>query len=369
MFSIALVLFLISLLGTLITIRSIISIARSKHLFDEPSEVRKIHISRTPNLGGVGMYCTFIFSVALIIPNNLVQYFNSFIAGSMIIFSIGLKDDLIGLGATKKFIAQIFAALIMAYIGDVRISSLHGIFGIYEIAYPLSILLTVFINIFIYNSFNLIDGVDGLAGSLGLVGSLTFAICFYLTGAMGDFLLCIGFAAVLIGFLYYNISPAKTFMGDTGSLFTGFMLALFSIRFIEVAPKSGNNFFFAPIGISLAILIIPIFDTIRVFIFRIIRGKSPFLADSNHLHHRFLHMGFTHIQTTLIISGTTLCFIVCSFLFQKIGNTQSLIFLIILSIMVYFFFWAMVKREKKQTKIRGFKDESIIRIDDVANNF
>ena len=350
MLIIAAILFLTALLGTMICIRSVISVARTKHLFDEPSEERKIHIYKTPNLGGVGIYCAFLFSIALVVPSNIIPYFSSFVAASLIIFAIGLKDDLVGLGPTKKFLAQIAAAGIIAFLGDIRLTSFHGLFGIGEISYPLSILITILINIFIYNALNLIDGIDGLAGSLGLLASLTFGVCFYLSGNMGDCLLAIGFSGTLIGFLYYNISPAKTFMGDTGSLFIGFMLAVFCIRFVELNKFNASTFKAAP-AIALSTILIPVVDTVRVFIFRILRGRSPFVADSNHLHHRFINMGFSHMQTTLILLGGSALFITAAFLLQSIGTAQLISFLIFLAIMINFFFWNLSRKERKQADV------------------
>ncbi len=358
MLIIAVILFLTALLGTMICIRSVISVAREKHLFDEPSEERKIHIFKTPNLGGVGIYCAFLFSVALIIPTNILPYFNSFVAASLIIFAIGLKDDLVGLGPTKKFLAQIAAAGIIAFLGDIRFTSFHGLFGVGEISYPLSILVTVLINIFIYNSLNLIDGIDGLAGSIGLLASLTFGVCFYLTGNIGDCLLAIAFSGTLIGFLYYNISPAKTFMGDTGSLFIGFMLSVFCVRFVELNKTIGSTSIFkAAPAIALSTIIIPVVDTIRVFMFRILRGRSPFVADSNHLHHRFINMGFTHMQTTLILLGSSALFISAAFLLQNIGNAQLISFMMFLSIMINFLFWNLSRNEKKQADVLSIESK------------
>jgi UDP-GlcNAc:undecaprenyl-phosphate GlcNAc-1-phosphate transferase len=359
MLIIAVVLFLTALLGTMICIRSVIAVAREKHLFDEPSEERKIHIYKTPNLGGVGIYCAFLFAIALVIPTNTLPYFNSFVAASLIIFAIGLKDDLVGLGPTKKFLAQIAAAGIIAILGDIRLTSFHGLFGVGEITYPLSILITILINIFIYNAINLIDGIDGLAGSLGLLGSITFAICFYMSNSPGDFLLAIAFAGSLIGFLYYNITPAKTFMGDTGSLFVGFMLSLFCLRFVELNKHSVSLFSAAP-AIALSIIIIPVVDTVRIFMFRVLRGRSPFVADSNHLHHRFINMGFSHLQTTLILVFTNAGFIAAAFLLRSIGNAQLISFLIFLAIMINFLFWNLSKTERKQAEVRPLQDKSEI---------
>jgi UDP-N-acetylmuramyl pentapeptide phosphotransferase/UDP-N-acetylglucosamine-1-phosphate transferase len=359
MLIIAAILFLTALLGTMICIRSVIAVARVKHLFDEPSEERKIHIYKTPNLGGVGIYCAFLFAVALVMPTNLVSYFNSFVAASLIIFAIGLKDDLVGLGPTKKFLAQIAAAGIIAFLGDIRFTSFHGLFGVGEISYPLSILITVLINIFVYNAINLIDGIDGLAGCLGLLASIAYAVCFYLMGDWGDCMLAIAFSGTLIGFLYYNISPAKTFMGDTGSLFIGFMLSIFCVRFVELNKANVGVFKAAP-SIGLAIIIIPVVDTVRIFMFRIIRGRSPFVADSNHLHHRFINMGFTHLQTTLILTATSALFIAVAFLLQGIGNAQLISFLIFLAIMINFFFWNLSRKDKRQAEILPIKENEDI---------
>lgn len=351
----AVTLFLSALMGTVICIRSVISVARIKHLFDEPSEERKIHIYKTPNLGGVGIYCAFLFAVTLVIPVQILPYFNSFVAASLIIFAIGLKDDLVGMGPTKKFLAQTAAACIISILGDIRLTSFQGLFGIGEISYPLSILLTILIFIFIYNAYNLIDGIDGLAGGLGLLGSLVYAVCFYLQGSFGECMLAIAFSGTLIGFLYFNISPAKTFMGDTGSLFTGFMLSVFCIRFIEL-NKSGDGFFQSAPAFAFATIIIPVVDTVRVFMLRILRGRSPFIADNNHLHHRFLTMGFAHMQTTGILIASNAVFIGAGILLQDIGNAQLISFLLFLAIMINFFFWNLSKKEKVHAEVLPLKE-------------
>ena len=360
MLVIAIILFFTALLGTMICIRSVIAVARTKHLFDEPSEERKIHIYKTPNLGGVGIYCSFLFSVSLVIPTQIVPYFNSFVAASLIIFAIGLKDDLVGLGPTKKFLAQIAAAGIMAFLGDIRLTGFHGLFGVGEISYPLSILLTILISIFIYNAINLIDGIDGLAGGLGLLASMVFAVCFALMGNWGDCLFAVAFSGSLIGFLYYNVSPAKTFMGDTGSLFTGFILSVFVIRFVELNKLNPTGLFKAAPAIAFATIIISVIDTVRVFIFRILRGRSPFIADNNHLHHRFLVMGFSHMQTTIILLGGNALFIAAAFLLQSIGNAQLISFLIFLAIMINFFFWNLSKKDKTQAEVLSLEEKTNI---------
>jgi UDP-GlcNAc:undecaprenyl-phosphate GlcNAc-1-phosphate transferase len=356
MLLIALICFCIALLGTMICIRSVITVARIKHLFDEPSEERKIHIYKTPNLGGVGIYCAFLFAVSLVIPAQTVPYYNSLVAASLIIFAIGLKDDLVGLGPTKKFLAQIAAAGIVAILGNIRLTSLHGVMGIGEISYPLSILITILIYIFIYNAYNLIDGIDGLAGGLGLMASAAYAVGFYMMGSAGDFMLCVAFSGALIGFLYYNISPAKTFMGDTGSLFTGFMLSIFCMRFVELNKTLTVPVFKAAPSIAFASIIVPVIDTVRVFMLRILRGRSPFVADNNHLHHRFINIGFSHMQATGILVLSNLMMLVASVLLQSIGDAQLISFLIFLAIMINFFFWNLSRKERRQADVLPLKE-------------
>ncbi len=351
--------FILTLIGTLVTIKAVIIVSRQKHLFDDPTEDRKVHLYRIPNLGGVGMYCTFVFSVSVILPNGLLPYFNSFIASSMVLFAIGLKDDLVGVSPNKKFVAQIFAALILSYIGDVRITNLYGLFSTTEISYPLSILLTIVFYIFVYNAINLVDGIDGLAGMLGLVASVTYSILFWLLDSKGDFILALGFTGILIGFLYYNFTPAKIFMGDTGSLFTGFMLALFSVRFLELNHSKSIPLFKVSPGIALSVILIPVFDTLRVFLLRVLRGNSPFLADKNHLHHRFLKMGFSHSQATLILTTSSILFILTSVFLQNIGSIQLFFFLILLATLLNLFFWSLSRiKDKSQVKVINIEEES-----------
>lgn len=345
-FTLAPFIFIIALLGTLISIKAIIRVSLIKHLFDEPTEERKIHITKTPNLGGLGMYCSFIFSISLIIPLSWLPYYSSFVAASMIIFSIGLKDDLVGLSPVKKIIGQLFASLIISYLGNIRITSLYGFLGIYEISFTASILLTIFICIVIYNSYNLIDGIDGLAGILALVAVSTFMVFFYLLNMNGEFLLSLAFIAIIIAFLNFNITPAKIFMGDTGSLFIGFMISLFTIVFLEA--NLIKNVFKAPLPIVLAILSVPVFDTIRVFLIRIFQSRSPFSADRNHLHHKFLKIGFSHVQSAVIIGLCTLVLILLIVYFQNQSTYVLLVGIIFYVLILNFFLGECVKRKNRK---------------------
>jgi UDP-N-acetylmuramyl pentapeptide phosphotransferase/UDP-N-acetylglucosamine-1-phosphate transferase len=251
---------------------------------------------------------------------------------------IGLKDDIIGLGPGIKFVAQFVSALIVAMIANIRIADLHGIFGIYDMPYYASVILTVFFIVGIVNAFNLIDGIDGLAGSIGLILCVVFGVLFYKSGDLGWAYLATGLAGALLGFLFFNVTPARIFMGDSGSLLLGFVAAVLSIKFMNVSLTEsvlvGPFMITSGLGLVSAILIIPVFDTLRVFTLRIFRGKSPFTADSNHIHHRLLSLGLSHVQATLVLASVNVVFVVSALALQGLGDTQlpSLIMLLMLGL-------------------------------------
>lgn len=363
-----------SFLLTAIIVPIVIRIAIKRRLFDAPSEIRKVHKRIIPNLGGIAIFSGFMFSQQLFIRSSMIPALNQVLMSGSILFMLGLKDDIIGLSPFKKFVAQFAAALIVAVIGDIRIMDMGGIFGLYELSYPFSISLTVFAIVGVVNAFNLIDGIDGLAGVLGLLVSLTYALLFFNAGDAGWAYLCFALAGSLAGFLIYNISPAKIFMGDSGSLMIGFFVAVFSIQFInESALKPfhiGEYTFISAVGLVMAILIIPLFDTLRVFTLRILGNRSPFEADCNHLHHRLISLGLSHIQATLILTVITLLFMITAVMFQNIGSNQLIATLgiMILSLNTGFTLYSNSYEERKIARLlseinvreQSFKSDEIL---------
>lgn len=328
--------FLTSLLMVCFSIPAIINLAFRKRLFDKPSELRKVHKRIVPNFGGIAIFTAFLFSCSLFIKSELLPEVNILMAGGLILFMIGLNDDIVGLGPLKKFIVQFASALIIALAADIRITSLHGLLGYEELNYYTSVFLTVLFIVGIVNAFNLIDGIDSLAASLGTFVSLIYAYLFWNAGYLGWSYLSIALTGSLVGFLFFNVSPARIFMGDSGSLLLGFVCVVLSIKFIDVAAstpvKFGTTNIEAGFGLVLAVLIIPIFDTLRVFALRVIRNRSPFKADNNHLHHRLLFLGLSHMQSTLVLVVVNILFVIMAVSFQNIGNTQ-LVSLIILTVL------------------------------------
>jgi UDP-GlcNAc:undecaprenyl-phosphate/decaprenyl-phosphate GlcNAc-1-phosphate transferase len=328
---------------TLLCIPVILDVAKKKHLFDEPDE-RKLHTEIIPALGGIGIFAGFIVSMLLCIPEFATDllYVKYFAAAATIIFFVGLKDDVVETQAGKKFLGQVAAAVIVMQFGNIYISNMYGFLGVTEITKIASIFLTLFAFVVITNAFNLIDGVDGLAASLSIVTTLVFAIYFYMASEMVYAVMATATCGALLAFLIYNYAPAKIFMGDTGSLLLGLVNSILVIKFITVAGASGNTFSMpAAPAIGFAILIVPLFDTLRVFSVRIINRKSPFSADRIHIHHYLLDFGFTHRGIVLTLVSTTLAFIGVAYFCRNLNTT--LVFGIIIAMalalktLVYFF--------------------------------
>ncbi|MEP6674728.1 MAG: MraY family glycosyltransferase [Ferruginibacter sp.] len=312
----------LAFLITFFAIPVIIQVAKDKKLFDEPDE-RKVHTTVIPTLGGLGIFAGFIVATLMGSPAGALnlQYFS---AAVLVIFFLGLKDDILVLSASKKFIGQLIAAGIIIKFGGIQINNLHGLFGITVIPHVASIIFTLFTIIVITNSFNLIDGVDGLAGSLGLLTTIVFGTYFLIVGQYAFAVMALSLAGSILGFLFYNFSPAKIFMGDTGSLLLGFVNAVLVIKFINTASDANplNPFpLQAAPAIGFAILMIPLFDTLRVFGMRIADRRSPFSPDRNHVHHFLLDLGFSHKMITLICVSVNFGFIALAYFLRPLGTT------------------------------------------------
>lgn len=316
---IAISVFLVSCILTGIVIPQILLIAFRKKLFDEPDE-RKIHKGAVPRLGGLAFMPSIVFSICFVsgtillagesAPMSPAAQVSQMLAGRlteglaiplyfsmcalMVMYLVGIADDLIGVKYRAKFVAQILVGLMLAA-ADVRVVSLNGMLGFYELPAVISWSLTVFLVVFITNAINLIDGIDGLASGLSAIAMIFYGM-FFMTA--GRWIYCmISFAALgtLVPFFYYNVfgNPArgkKIFMGDTGSLTIGLVLSLLAIELSRI--PNGGVFAADVLVIAFAPLAIPCLDVIRVFVHRVIRGNSPFLPDRVHIHHKLLALGF-----------------------------------------------------------------------------
>lgn len=304
---------------TFFLIPSIVKMANLKSLYAEPNQ-RTSHPESVPTLGGIAIFIGFFITYLLFlnpVPGFQFQYF---IAASMLIFFIGFKDDLVGITPFKKFFGQLIAAWMVISFADIRLTNMHGFFGLQDIDQGWSYLLTIITILGITNCFNLTDGVDGLCAGLGIIASLAFGSWFYYTEDYNWLILCISLTGSLAAFFYFNVFGRnnKIFMGDTGSLITGFIISLIAIRFSESSKDEFSPFFLqSGPAIAIGILMIPLFDTLRVMAARIYHSSSPFLPDKKHIHHYLLRLGFNHLQTTLTLMGTALIFIAVSALLHN----------------------------------------------------
>jgi UDP-N-acetylmuramyl pentapeptide phosphotransferase/UDP-N-acetylglucosamine-1-phosphate transferase len=346
---------------TYLAIPVIIKIANVKKLFDEPDDNRKIHKSPIPSLGGLGMFIGF--ALCLLITLNFTKgapEFQYYIAAFLVIFFIGIKDDILVISAGKKLIGQLIAASILIFKGGLIITNMQGFLGLTGIDYIYSCILTMFALVVIMNAFNLIDGVDGLAASLGLLSSLVFATFFFINGNLPYAVLGFGFAGSLLAFLKYNFHPAKIFMGDTGSLMIGLVNGILVIKFIETAQFYPNHPIAAAPAVGFGIILLPLMDTLRVFAIRIFKGRSPFTPDRNHIHHLLLDRGFNHHGVTFTCVAATAIITAISFYFQSLGTTY-----LIASLIVFFFAWVyMLYIKKSRFKLRVIKgqaDKNVVR--------
>jgi UDP-GlcNAc:undecaprenyl-phosphate GlcNAc-1-phosphate transferase len=312
---------LVAFLITLFAIPKIIGVSEKKNLFDNPDAVRKLHDKPISSLGGIGIFLGFIVSILLTGDLFQVQELQYCIASLIVIFFIGIKDDIVSISAFKKFIGQSLVACILMFKAHLLITDMHGFLGLHHIYTSFSFFLTFFTLIVVINAFNLIDGIDGLAASLGLISSLVFGAFFLINGNIPYALIGFGFAGSLIAFLIYNFQPAKIFMGDTGSLLMGVVNSILVIKFIQTG--SGYTIFSvaAAPAMGFSILLIPLMDTLRVFGIRILHRRSPFSADRNHIHHLLLDRGLSHKSITLTGAAVSLVFISAAFLLQGIGTT------------------------------------------------
>ena len=324
----------ISFTITFLAIPVIINVADMKKLFDVP-DARKIHQVAITPLGGIGIFAGFVFGCLLTINFKYSSEFQYFIAATMVIFFLGLKDDILVLTPIKKFIGQVLAAFLIIYYGRIQIRSMHGFFGIHELPEMFSLLISYFSVIVIINSFNLIDGVDGLAGMLGLMSSALFGIYFFMnaSGMEPYYVLAFSLCGSLIAFLIFNFQPAKIFMGDTGSLLVGVVNAILVLKFIDPGdgPESVNPIVSSP-AIGFTVLMIPLLDTLRVFAIRIFKRRSPFSPDRNHIHHLLLDRGLSHRTITLLLVAINVSMVVFVYLARSLGCT-----ILILSVIAIFF--------------------------------
>ena len=341
-----------ALLISLIAAPQIIAIAGKRQLFDVPDNDRKLHKHTTPSLGGVAIFFAYIIVTSLVVQPSVFDKWHYMIATSLLFFLTGLMDDLVALSAWKKLIAQLIPIFIIVIPGDVRVQSLYGLFGVGELSYATSIFITIFSITFFTNAFNFIDGIDGLAGSMGVLYTTILGFCLAVTGNIGAAAVSFSLAGATAGFLWYNITPAKLFMGDTGSLLLGFTISVLSVLFINSYDPDREIFNWIHDGqlaiiFCLSLLALTIADCLSVFFIRMSKGISPMGAERIDLHYFLLDAGLRDLQAVGVILSVNMLFVLAAYLIQGMGSRALFIVLCVMSA-IFFTIVFFVRRKHKR---------------------
>ena len=360
--------FLTSFFVVLLSTPSLIKVAILKRLFDAPGDTRKLHTRMIPTIGGIIIFAGTLFAYSLWFPDKQIHDlpelskslsdYKFIVSTLLVMFFVGVKDDIIGTAPVKKLVAHVLVGMVMVLMADIRILNMHGLFGIDVLPLWTSVFLSLFTYIVVVNAFNLIDGVDGLAGGVGFIASTAFGCWFALAGDPAMACLAFALSGSLLGFLFFNFSPAKIFMGDSGSLTIGLIICILAIKVIGYDVSAIENKFILNISkpiFAMSVLVYPLVDTLRIFIYRAVRGVSPFSADRNHLHHRLIDIGLSHKGTVvtvylfnILIIGLTL-----SLTFSNMSPNLTLIIVAGVSLILAQIPFFIAKKKNRSVKDNG----------------
>lgn len=337
-------LLLSSALGFIIIPR-ILQYCSKKNLYDRMDE-RKLHTTNVPRLGGMSFLPSMLLSfiIGLIVYHytaievKINLWTIGVVSGMVIVYVTGLVDDFSELSPKQKYFAQFIAASLLPLCG-LYMNNLYGLFGLYEISPWLGIPLTIFLIMFVNNSINLIDGIDGLAASLCIIALSVFLSVFIYNELPVYSALVAGIIGVLIAYLYFNVfgkaeKGTKIFMGDSGSLLLGYMLSFFSLKHCVYNPTvmEPNNY---ALLLPLTILIIPTFDVVRVIIVRKMHGLSMSQPDKRHIHHKLLAIGLNQHQALGVIVVSQLLFIALNYALYNMEVNCNIIIIIDAAIFIF----------------------------------
>lgn len=338
---------LLSVLFAGILIPQILLVSYRRKLFDMPDE-RKIHRGTVPRLGGIAFTPVILFSVSLLLGMSILmgntdmenmmrinaQAISFGLCALLLMYLTGMSDDLIGVRYRAKFVVQIFCAVLLIGAG-MYVNDLHGIIGLGHISPWFGIPLTILIVVYVVNAINLIDGLDGLASGLSSAAFIIYGTAFLMIGKPIFAMLSFACLGVLIQFFYYNVFGSaerkkKIFMGDTGSLTIGLLLAFLGLALLQWSPDKFPTFRTNPMILAVSPLIIPCFDVVRVFLHRVRRHGNPFLPDKTHIHHKMLAIGLNQRLAMVLIVVASITFSIANILLSRYVEVNRLLILDIL---------------------------------------
>lgn len=329
----------------------IIKVFKQLKWFDTQG-THKIHSDFVPSMGGVAILLGSILSLLMGLPLQQWITLKFFFISVALMFLIGLRDDVLALTPRQKLFSQFLPVFVLVVLDNVTVNSFYEMNDGGAFPIPVAYALSFFIVIIITNAYNLIDGIDGLAGSLGFIILLSFGIWFYLADQSFLSLIALCFAGAIFAFLLFNWQPSSIFMGDTGALMVGLILSYFAIRFINFnfqLPEGHIAKFSASISTAVCVLIIPIFDTLRVIIIRLRRMQSPFHADHNHIHHQFLALGFSHSGAVRRIVALNLGFMALAMVLKSQPDFVILPLVVVICLFVNFVLRKMQQKLSNST--------------------
>jgi len=346
--------FAIGFVLVILTIPPLIRVSIAKHLYDTPNE-RKVNKVVVPTLGGVSIFIGFLLSTIIATDSFDFNELKYLIAAITIMFFLGLKDDLTNVSAFRKLFVQLATSTMLIVLGNIRLTNLQGLLGLYELNYPVSFVITSLAMIAVINAFNLIDGIDGLASGVSTLISVIFGSWFLVSGHPEYGIMCFCLAGSLIAFFIFNVfgKKHKIFMGDTGSLILGVIMIILVIKFDQFNINLHTPYaIHASLVVSIGILILPVIDTIRVIFIRISGKRSPFAPDMNHIHHKLLELGNSHLQSSLLIGFFNILMIAITISLHRVLNINNLLISILTLGLVFAYIPGIILNYRKRTKIK-----------------
>lgn len=339
------------------TFRKQLFLIAVRNKFFAKTSCRSSHSGRIPIIGGCLIFLSFVCSFLLFSQMGKDLSLQYVLLGALTIFVIGFYDDLTNISPLKKLFGEIVAVTLLIFGGNFFFTNLNGLFGAYILPPSLGIALTFLVFIGLINAINLIDGINGLASGIAMIDCTTFGFLFYINQEIELAIICGILLGSIAPFFIYNVfsTRSKMFMGDSGSLLIGFLLAFFVVQFCnKLAIPEGSTAIVATPGAAFSILALPVLDTIRLMGFRWMHGKSPFFPDKNHLHHKILIIfKGNHFKVTLIMLLINLMFIAIAFLYKYISSE----FIILIDIVLFSLIFYLINRTAK--KIEEKKDKEL----------
>lgn len=315
----------------------IVRIAKNKNITDAP-DMRKVHTTPIPVLGGIAVYFGVVAGIGYV--SFFIDSSALFVVviAMMIMLYTGTIDDILNLSPRLRFVIEIITSLIVIFVGHYTLNDFHGLWGIHEISAWVAVPLTVFASVGIINAINLIDGVDGLSSGFCIMSCVMFGVLFYKAGEILMALLAFICVGGLIPFFMHNVfgKRSKMFIGDGGTLVMGIVISIFVVC---VLHKDGlcSSYVSESMGLipfTLAVLSVPVFDTLRVMTTRIMKRKSPFHPDKTHLHHMFIRLGCSHAATALAILILNFFVVLCWWVCYKMGSSVEMQLYLVLLVSV-----------------------------------